>query len=259
MFYTEDAPYISILANEKCHDAMVVCCRKYCNEHFATPSMVFIAEYCFVIIDLAAAEYKHILRIAGKDIEGGKKLIVAISEIKGVGYNFAQVLTQSLNINPNMRVGFLTENEIKEIEGAIADPRTARMPDWYLNRRKNTDTGSNSHLITSDLDFAASNDIDREKNVMSWRGYRHMFGLRVRGQCTRTTGRKGGAVGVKKVKLLPGGAPGAPGAAAPAAGAAAPAAGAKDAGKPAAAPAAGAAAPAAGAKPAAPAKEPAKK
>jgi small subunit ribosomal protein S13 len=240
--------------------------RKYFGKHFATSSMVFIAEYCFVITDLAAAEYKHILRIAGKDIEGGKKLIVAISEIKGVGYNFAQVLTQSLNINPNMRVGFLTENEIREIERAIADPRTARMPEWYLNRRKNTDTGSNSHLITSDLDFAASNDIDREKTVMSWRGYRHMFGLRVRGQCTRTTGRKGGAVGVKKVKLLPGGAPGAPGAAAPAAGAAAaPAAGAKDAGKPAAAPAAGAkpaagaAAPAAGSKPATPAKEPAKK
>jgi small subunit ribosomal protein S13 len=44
-----------------------------------------------------------------------------------------------------------------------------------------------------------SNDIDREKTIMSWRGYRHMFGLRVRGQCTRTTGRRGGAVGVKKV------------------------------------------------------------
>ena len=61
------------------------------------------------------------------------------------------------------------------------------------------DTGSDRHLITSDLDFMISNDIDREKTIMSWRGYRHMFGLRVRGQCTRTTGRKGGAVGVKKV------------------------------------------------------------
>jgi small subunit ribosomal protein S13 len=34
-----------------------------------------------------------------------------------------------------------------------------------------------------------------------------MFGLRVRGQCTRTTGRKGGAVGVKKTKAVPGAAP----------------------------------------------------
>jgi small subunit ribosomal protein S13 len=218
-------------------------------------------------MNLSASEYKYILRIAGKDIEGSKKLIVAISEIKGVGYNFAQVLTQTLNINPDKRVGFLTEGEIREIEQAIANPDKAGVPLWYLNRRKNMDTGSNQHMITSDLDFAATNDIEREKLVMSWRGYRHMFGLRVRGQRTRTTGRKGGAVGVKKVKMMPGQVPGAPGAAAPAAGAAAaaPAAGGKDGAKPAAgAAAAGAAKPAAGAAPAAgskpaAAKEPAKK
>ena len=159
---------------------------------------------------MSASEYKHILRIAGKDIEGGKKLIVALSKVKGVGYNFAQVLIQSLNINPNMRVGFLTENDIREIEQAISNPARAGIPQWYLNRRKNMDDGSNNHMITSDLDFAASNDIEREKLVMSWRGYRHMFGLRVRGQCTRTTGRRGGAVGVKKVKAMPGAAPAAP-------------------------------------------------
>jgi small subunit ribosomal protein S13 len=156
---------------------------------------------------LSASEYKHILRIAGKDIEGGKKLIVALSEIKGIGYNFAQILIQSLNINPNMRIGFLTENDIREIEQAISNPAKVGIPQWYLNRRKSMDDGSNYHMITSDLDFVASNDIEREKLVMSWRGYRHMFGLRVRGQCTRTTGRRGGAVGVKKVKAMPGAAP----------------------------------------------------
>ncbi len=218
---------------------------------------------------MSESEYKHILRIAGKDIEGSKKLIVAISEIKGVGHNFAQVLTQSLNISPDKRVGFLTESELLEIEQTIASPARAHVPQWYFNRRKDMDTGSSNHMITSDLDFAASNDVEREKLVMSWRGYRHMFGLRVRGQRTRTTGRKGGAVGVKKVKMVPGAAPGAAGApAATGASAAAPAvAGGKEAAKPAAAPAAGgaaagekpAASAAAGAKPASPAKEPAKK
>ena len=204
-----------------------------------------------MIIDLSASEYKYILRIAGKDIEGSKKLIVAISDIKGVGYNFAQVLTQTLGINPEKRVGFLTEGEIREIEQAISNPSKAGVPLWYLNRRKNMDTGSNQHMITSDLDFATSNDVDREKLVMSWRGYRHMFGLRVRGQRTRTTGRKGGAVGVKKVKMMPGAVPGAPGAAAPTAGAA-PASGGKEGAKP-AAPTTGTATakPAAGAAPAA--------
>src|ERR1044072_3443718 len=169
--------------------------------------------------DLSAAEYKHILRIAGKDIVGSKKLIVALSEVKGIGYNFAQVLLQSLNISSNIRVGFLTDKELADIETAIKNPSRSGMPYWYVNRRKDMDTGSDQHLITSDLDFAISNDIDREKNVMSWRGYRHMFGLRVRGQCTRTTGRRGGAVGVKKTKAVPGAAPSAaaPSAAAPSA------------------------------------------
>lgn len=169
---------------------------------------------------MSASEYKHILRIVGKDIQGSKKIIVALSEVKGIGYNLAQVLLQSLKISPNIRLGFLTDRELADIEAAVRDPARVGMPDWYLNRRKDMETGSNRHLLTSELDFTISNDIEREKSVMSWRGYRHMFGLRVRGQCTRTTGRKGGAVGVNKM-ARPGGPPGAP---TPAAGAAPPAA-----------------------------------
>jgi small subunit ribosomal protein S13 len=39
------------------------------------------------------------------------------------------------------------------------------------------------------------------KEMNSWRGYRHAYGLKVRGQRTRSTGRKGKAVGVKVKKL----------------------------------------------------------
>ena len=153
---------------------------------------------------MSATEYKHIIRIAGKDIEGSKKVVVALSEIRGIGYNLALIILQSLNVNQSLRIGFLTDKEIAEIETAIRNPSRAGIPSWYLNRQKDMDTGGNNHLITSDLDFAISGDIEREKSVMSWRGYRHMFGLRVRGQCTRTTGRRGGAVGVKKTgKTLP--------------------------------------------------------
>jgi small subunit ribosomal protein S13 len=147
---------------------------------------------------LSSSEYKHILRIAGKDIDGSKKSIVALSTIRGLGYNYSQVVLQSLNISPSIRVGYLTENEIQEIEDAVRNPSKIKMPSWYLNRRADMDTGSDTHLITSDLEFTITNDINREKSVMSWRGYRHMFGLRVRGQHTRTSGRRMGAVGVKK-------------------------------------------------------------
>jgi small subunit ribosomal protein S13 len=148
---------------------------------------------------LSQEEFKHILRIAGKDIEGSKKSIIALSLVKGVGYNLAQVILQSLNINPYLRVGFLTDKDISDIENAIKNINSLGVPNWYLNRRKDMDTGTDVHLITSDLDFIKSNDIDREKSMMSWRGYRHMFGLRVRGQRTRNTGRRATAVGVKKV------------------------------------------------------------
>jgi small subunit ribosomal protein S13 len=207
---------------------------------------------------LSASEYRYIVRIAGKDVDGSKKLVVAISEIRGVGFNFAQVLLNTLKIDPNARVGFISEKDISEIETGIRDPTKVGMPTWFLNRQKDFETGSTKQIITSDWDIMVKNDIEREKGVLSWRGFRHMMGLKVRGQRTRTTGRKGGAVGVKKTgKLLPTAAPGAPGAPATgeAAATAAPGA-AAPAGKGAAsAPAAKGAAPTGKAPAAAPAKE----
>ena len=77
------------------------------------------------------------------------------------------------------------------------------------------------HLLTSDIPFTLRNDIERERITASWRGYRHLSGLKVRGQRTRTSGRKGGAVGVAKggmaAPVKKASAPAAPTAAAPAA------------------------------------------
>jgi len=205
---------------------------------------------------LSSQEFRHIVRIAGKDVPGAKKTIIGVGQVKGIGYNFARALLQVLKINPDSNVGFLTESQVGEIENAMRNPSSVNIPSWFLNRRKDMDTGNDFHLITSDVDFNIRNDVEREKGMNSWRGFRHTYGLKVRGQSTRTTGRKGGAVGVKKGgKVLPAGSPGAPaeGAAAPKAGAA-PAAAPKAGAAPAAAPKAGAApaaAPKAGAAPAA--------
>jgi len=193
---------------------------------------------------LSSQEYRHIVRIAGKDIPGTKKTIIGISQVKGMGYNFAKSVLDILKINPNSNIGFLTESQVEEIEKAMKNPSSVNIPSWFLNRRKDIDSGKDLHLITSDIDFNVRNDIEREKNMNSWRGFRHTYGLKVRGQRTRTTGRKGGAVGVRKGgKILPAGVP---------AEGAAPAAAAGQAAAPAAA--AGQAAPAAAAGQAAPAK-----
>ena len=167
---------------------------------------------------MSAQDYRHIVRIVGKDIPGDKKISVGLGQIKGVGQSFAHALIGTLNLNPNSNIGFLTESQVETIEKALKDPTTMNFPSWLLNRRKDVETGKTFHLITSDIDFTVRNDIEREKGANSWRGFRHMYGLKVRGQRTRTTGRKGASVGVKKGgKVLPAGAAGAP----PAAGAAA--------------------------------------
>ena len=175
---------------------------------------------------MSTQEFRHIVRIVGNDIPGAKKAIVGLTQIKGIGYNFATAILDTLKINTNTNIGFLSESNVQSIEKLITNPIAGNFPAWFLNRRKDIETGTNMHLLTSDIPFTLRNDIERERTTNSWRGYRHMYGLKVRGQCTRTTGRKGGAVGVAKAgKPAPAQAAAAPGAAAaPAATTAAPAA-----------------------------------
>ena len=154
------------------------------------------------------------VRIVGNDIHGERKMIVGLTEIRGVGYMFANTILNILKIDPNQRIGYLSSEQIQSIESIIKNPAESNFPSWFLNRRKDVETGEDKHLITSDIAFTVRNDVEREKTSGSWRGYRHMFGLKVRGQRTRCTGRKGGAVGVAKGgKVMPtqtGGASGTP-------------------------------------------------
>ena len=200
---------------------------------------------------LSEKEYQHIVRIVGNDILGDKKAIVGLTQIRGIGYPFANSILDSLKIDSNSYIGNLSDSDVQSIEKIIKNPSSSNFPNWFLNRRNDLETGENLHLITSDIALTVRNDIEREKTVNSWRGIRHMFGLKVRGKRTRTSGRKGGAVGVKKGgKILPAGAEGAPGAEAAAEGAEAPVEGKE------AAPATGKeATPTGGAKPAAKAAE----
>lgn len=125
-------------------------------------------------------------------------MLIGLTQIKGIGYNFATAILDTLKINSNSNIGFLTEEEVQSIEKLITDPSSGNFPSWFLNRRKDIETGANMHLLTSDIDFTLRNDIERERITASWRAYRHLNGLKVRGQRTRTSGRKGGAVGVAK-------------------------------------------------------------
>jgi len=173
-----------------------------------------------------STQYENLIRILGNDIPGEKKILVGLTQIRGVGIMFANAIISHLKIEPNSNIGHLNVDQVESIEKVIQNPESFNFPIWFLNRRKDPDTGKDMHLVTSDIALNVRNDVEREKSVFSWRGYRHMFGLKVRGQRTRCTGRKGGAVGVAKGgRILPAkGGAGAPAAAAAVEGDTAPAA-----------------------------------
>ena len=156
-------------------------------------------------------QYENLVRILGNDIHGELNMLIGLRQIKGIGYMFANSMLQVLKISPHQKIGNLTTEQISSIEKIIENPKAADFPTWFLNRRQDIQTGDDMHLVTSDIAFNIRNDVEREKTLFSWRGYRHMYGLKVRGQRTRCTGRKGGAVGVAKGgKVLPKGGAGAP-------------------------------------------------
>ena len=148
-----------------------------------------------------SSEFRHILRIIDADVDGTLKAPYALRKIKGISLNLANAILKKAGINPEVRAGFLTEAEVERIEEIINEPTKFGLPAWLLNRRKNLETGKDMHLISADLVLRNKMDVDQMKDIKSWRGYRHAYGLKVRGQRTRTTGRSGKALGVKK-KLL---------------------------------------------------------
>ncbi|MCS7108306.1 MAG: 30S ribosomal protein S13 [Sulfolobales archaeon] len=146
------------------------------------------------------ATFKHIVRVAGTDLNGNLKLQYGLLRIKGVGYQLATYVVRVLGLSPSLRVGYLSDSDVKNIESVLANPLNYGIPPWALNRRKDYASGNDLHFIGADLMYVAREDIEREKRIKSWRGIRHALGLKVRGQRTHTTGRLGPTLGVSKKK-----------------------------------------------------------
>ena len=144
------------------------------------------------------SEFKHIVRISGKTLDGTKKVVAGLADIKGIGLNLASCITDALKIDGKMTLGMLSDKQVMEIQDYIKEPNKLGIPKFMLNHKKDPESGVDSHYVATDLDVSIKSEIDREKLLLSWRGYRHSLGLKVRGQRTRTCGRKGRAVGVRK-------------------------------------------------------------
>jgi small subunit ribosomal protein S13 len=150
-------------------------------------------------------EIKGIVHLFGRDIKGNLKLEAAFRQIKGVGLSLSKILantvSSTLNVPVDTTIGKLSDEQLSKVEEIIKNPAEYGVPSWQLNRRKDVESGKDLHLVGSDLIFMTRQDIEREKTLYTWRGYRHAYGQPVRGQCTRTSGRKGLTVGVTRAKV----------------------------------------------------------
>ena len=149
---------------------------------------------------MSSDEYRYIVRVAGTDLDGSKKFLYALTDIKGVGIRLADAILRVAGLDPNIRLGYVSDQDVKKVEEILADPAKFGIPGWMLNRQKDVSTGRDRHLIGSDLTLTIKNDIDTLRRTKSYRGIRHALGLKVRGQRTKTTGRKGQTVGVRRKK-----------------------------------------------------------
>ncbi|RXK39165.1 40S ribosomal protein S18 [Tremella mesenterica] len=122
----------------------------------------------------------------------------ALTEIKGVGRRYANLVCKKADIDMSKRAGELNSDELERIVTIMQNPAQFKIPSWFLNRQKDLADGKDSHMLSNVIDQRLRDDLERLKKIRAHRGLRHHWHTRVRGQHTKTTGRRGKTMAAKK-------------------------------------------------------------
>jgi small subunit ribosomal protein S13 len=106
-------------------------------------------------------------RLAGIDLPKQKKAFIGLTYIYGIGRATAAEILAKANVDPNKKIGELTEEEVAKI-------RAVMTADYKVEG-----------ALRSEVQMA----IKRLMDIGCYRGLRHRRGLPVRGQRTRTNSR----------------------------------------------------------------------
>lgn len=122
-------------------------------------------------------------RVAGIDIPEKKKIYFALQYIHGIGPKVAMDILTEAKINPDARASEVDEVALSKINEII----------------------DNTLLVEGALRRKVQQDVQRLKDIKSYRGDRHRRGLPTRGQRTRSNartrkGKKKTVAGKKGVK-----------------------------------------------------------
>nr|YP_009551150.1 ribosomal protein S13 [Vischeria sp. ACOI 3415]AOW70841.1 ribosomal protein S13 [Vischeria sp. CAUP Q 202]QAA12087.1 ribosomal protein S13 [Vischeria sp. ACOI 3415]QFR99650.1 ribosomal protein S13 [Vischeria stellata] len=104
------------------------------------------------------------IRIAGVDLPDTKSIEIALTYIYGIGRTRSKEILNLLKINPETKTKFLTDKDISQLRELI----------------------EKSYTTESDLKRLVSLNIKRLVEINCYRGRRHIQGLPLRGQRTKT-------------------------------------------------------------------------
>jgi small subunit ribosomal protein S13 len=108
------------------------------------------------------------MRILGNNLSNKKKIYIALTCIYGIGIPTSKKLLTKLNIDWNSKLADLTERNLSDLRDSVE---------------------SEDLKLEGDLKRLISMNIKRLIEIQSFRGKRHLKGLPVRGQRTRTNAR----------------------------------------------------------------------
>ena len=108
------------------------------------------------------------VRILGNNLSNKKKIYVALTCIYGIGIPTSKKILKQLNISEDIKVSDLTEGHISSLRDILE---------------------TEEYKLEGDLKRLISLNIKRLIDINSVRGRRHLKGLPVRGQRTRTNNR----------------------------------------------------------------------
>jgi small subunit ribosomal protein S13 len=106
-------------------------------------------------------------RILGVELPPSKRLFVALTKLRGIGFSLANKICQDVGIDRMKKVEELTEEEISKLSSHI----------------------EKNYKVEGELIREVQSNIQRLIAIGCYRGIRHKKGLPVRGQRTRTNAR----------------------------------------------------------------------
>ena len=107
------------------------------------------------------------VRIAGVNLPPQKRIEAALPLLYGIGFSRSKKILAAVKLDPNKRTADLTESEVGKLKDFI----------------------EGNFKVEGSLRQEVVQNIKRMKEIGSYRGTRHIKGLPVRGQRTRTNTR----------------------------------------------------------------------